>query len=402
MSRPRWISLGARRLLRPTGGAALLTVAALTLAGCGSGTSSTAGSGPTSGSASGPPSSLSSSGGPGSEGSSVPTTSPTSTGSSDHPVVVRPTDHPLAWQPVQGSTRDEVTIGGDWTLTLPAGGDSARLDGPHPHTFGAGAHSSISDAFLDGTHALVVSEDDLARTPDVATLVDLASGRATTFDRTSHPPTSVGGTWALGPTSLAHATAGTGRRYCVVFLSLDSGRPDGRSCVPPRNGLSRASITDGGTTLMRFDAQHPSCRTLLTRSGAQFTPLPGVVPCKGWDSASVPGGVVWSVVPKERRVEAAHFFSHTGAGWFDLGRGTSGTLVACAGAAYFVRDPATRQDPAALLRWEPVVGTLTTVFTSKGRGNAFLSPPRCGGDHLTVTAYSAAGDQQVTAAVGAP
>ena len=332
----------------------------------------------------------------------MPTTSPSATGSSDHPIVLRPTSDPLPWKPVPGSTRDEVTVGGDWRLTLPSGGDSARLEGPHSRTIAAGPHSSISDAFLDGTHALVVSEDDLARTPDVATLVDLAAGHATTLDRTSDPSTSVGGTWALGPTSLAHATAGPNRRYCVVFLDLDSGRPDGRYCVPPRNGLSRASITDDGTTLMRFDAQHPSCRTLLTRAGARFTPLPGVTPCKGWDSTSVRGGVVWSVVPKERRVEAAHFLSHTSAGWFDLGRGTSGTLVACAGAAYFVRDPATRQDPAALLRWDPAHHALATVFTSKGHGNAFLSPPRCGGDHLTVTAFSAAGDQQVTAALGAP
>jgi hypothetical protein len=388
-----------RRLGRCTGGAALLTAAALTLAGCGSGSSA---AGSASGPAGSPPSSSSSAGGPGSDGSSVPPTTPTSTGSSDHPVVVGPTSDPLAWRPVPGSTRDEVTVGGDWKLTLASGGDTARLDGPHPRTIAAGAHSSISDAFLDGSHALVVSEDDLARTPDVATLVDLASGRATTLDRTSNPPTSVGGTWALGPTSLAHATAGTSHRYCVVFLGLDSGSPEGRYCVPPRNGLSRASITDGGTTLMRFDDQHPSCRTLLTRSGAAFTPLPGVTPCKGWDSTSVPGGVVWSVVPKERRVEAARFYSHTSTGWFDLGRGTSGTLVACGGAAYFVRDPATRHDPATLLRWDPAAGALTTVFASKGRGNAFLSPPRCGGDHLTVTAFSDAGDQQVTAAVGAP
>ncbi len=395
-----------RRLVRPTAGAALLTAAALTLGGCGAGSSSSAGSGPASGSPSSPASGASSSGAPGSDGSSVPTTGPTtgptSSGSSDHPVAVRPTTDPLPWKPVPGSTRDEVTVGGGWTLTVSSGGDSARLEGPHSRTIAAGPHSSISDAFLDGTHALVVSEDDLARTPDVATLVDLASGRPTILDRTSTPPTSVGGTWALGPTSLAHATAGPHGRYCVVFLRLDSGRPDGRTCVPPRNGLSRASITDDGTTLMRFDAQHPSCRTLLTRAGARFTPLPGVTPCKGWDSTSVRGGVVWSVVPKERRVEAAHFLSHTSAGWFDLGRGTSGTLVACAGAAYFVRDPATRKDPAALLRWDPAHHALATVFTSKGHGNAFLSPPRCGSDHLTVTAFSAAGDQQVTAALGAP
>jgi hypothetical protein len=108
------------------------------------------------------------------------------------------------------------------------------------------------------------------------------------------------------------------------------------------------------------------------------------------------------VVPKERRVEAAHFYSHTDAGWFDLGPGTSGSLVACAGAAYFVRDPATKRDRATLLRWDPVAGSLSTAFASAGRGNAFLSPPRCGGDHLTVTAFSAAGDEQVTAPVRAP
>ena len=108
------------------------------------------------------------------------------------------------------------------------------------------------------------------------------------------------------------------------------------------------------------------------------------------------------MIPRERRIEAAHFYAHSSHGWYDLGPGTSGSLVACAGAAYFVRDPATRHDPARLLRWDPATDTLTTVFASKGRGNAFLSPPRCGGDHLTVTALSSAGDQQVTATVGAP
>jgi hypothetical protein len=50
------------------------------------------------------------------------------------------------------------------------------------------------------------------------------------------------------------------------------------------------------------------------------------------------------------------------------------------------------------MRWTPD-GTLSTVFESTGHGKAFLSAPRCGGGHLTVNAYAAAGDQQVTAAV---
>ena len=68
--------------------------------------------------------------------------------------------------------------------------------------------------------------------------------------------------------------------------------------------------------------------------------------------------------------------------------------------AYFTRDPESSSDPATLLRWAPDDASLTVAYASKATGNAFLSPPRCGGDHLTVTAYSQAGDQQVTADLG--
>ncbi len=367
---------------------ALAVAAMLALVGCGSGGSSDAG-----GATTGPTSSAPSSGGPTSSGSP-------SAGSSDHPVVVAPSTDLLGWHDVPGPTGDTVTVGGPWTLTVAQGGDRATLAGPHPRTVSAGAHSSITDAFLDGTHALVVSEDDLAETPDVATLVDLGTGSARRLDRTSRPPTSVGGTWALGPSLIAHATAGRARAYCVAFVALDTSRTEARPCVPPRHGFSRAALTPDGETLMRFDAQRPSCRTLLARTGSSFSPLPGVTPCKGWDSVALPGGAAWSVIPKDRRVEVAHFYAHAGDGWYDLGTGASGSLVACAGSAYFVRDPATRQDPATLLRWDPADTTLATVFASRGRGNAFLSPPRCGGDHVTVTAFAQAGDQQVTAGVG--
>jgi hypothetical protein len=369
----------------------------LVLGACGSGTSSTADGGPTSG----PPGTAPSSGVPSGPSTSSTPSAP-STGTSDHPATVTATTDLLDWRPVPGSTRDVVTVGGDWKLTVDPSGTTARLDGPHPRTFRAGAEARISDAFLDAAHALVVSEDKLAQTPDVATLVDLGSGRVRTLDRTSTPPTSVGGTWALGPDTLAHATAGAHGSYCVTWLSLSTLRPEADTCVPPRNGLSRASITADGASLMRFDDHHPSCRTLLIRAGAHAVPLPGVTDCTGWDSSALHGGAVWSVIPRERQIEAAHFYAHTTGGWYDLGPGTSGSLVACGGAAYFVRDPASRQDPATLLRWDPTDADLTTVFASKGRGNAFLAPPRCGGDHLTVTAFAAAGDEQVTAAVGAP
>ena len=104
---------------------------------------------------------------------------------------------------------------------------------------------------------------------------------------------------------------------------------------------------------------------------------------------------MWSVIPKERQVESAHFYARAGDGYFDLGPGTAGTLAWCAGAAYFVRDPQREGDPAALMRWSAGTG-LAVVYQSPG-GQAFLGEPRCGGDTLTVTAMAEDGDEQVSA-----
>jgi hypothetical protein len=324
-------------------------------------------------------------------------------GSAAHPVPVAAGQAPLSWSAVPGSTKNLVTVGDGWTLTVVHGGASARLDGPRPVTVRPGPHSSVTDAFLDGHHALVVSEDRLAQDADRATLVALASGRKTVLDASSSPPTVVGGTWALGPDSLVHATSGPRHRYCLATVSLADGHTDDGAtgwCAAPRHGFSQASVTSDGTTMMTFDDHHPSCRVLERVHGARLTPLPGVAHCRGWDSALLDGTTIWSVVPNEHRVEKAHFYAHTGGGWYDLGAGTSGSLVTCAGAAYFTRDPESSSDPATLLRWAPDDASLTVAYASKATGNAFLSPPRCGGDHLTVTAYSQAGDQQVTADLG--
>jgi hypothetical protein len=356
------------------------------LAACGSGTSSPTASHPVSGPVASPPHVI-----------ATPTGPSTPAGSPAHPIRVTPTRALLDWHPVPGSTKDLVTVGDGWTLTVPAGNGEARLSGPHPHTFPAGPHSSISDAFLDGAHALIVSEDRFASAPDRAVVVDLASGRTTTLDRTSSPATVVGGTWALGPDSLVHATSGPHHSYCLATVDLSTGHGSTGWCAEPRHGFSRASVTENGTSMMTFDAHHPSCRTLVQVFADQVMPIPGVTTCKGWDSALVDGTTIWSVVPKDQQIEAAHFYAHTQSGWYDLGPGTSGSLVTCDRSAYFTRDPGSRTDPATLLRWSPVSASLTVAFASKGTGNAFLAPPRCGGNHLTVTAYEQAGDQQVTA-----
>jgi hypothetical protein len=321
-------------------------------------------------------------------------------GTPEHPVAAAAGRDLLDWKPVPGSSKDLVTVGDGWTLTVPEGAASAVLRGSTPMTIRAGDHAAITDAFLDDTHALVVTEDRLAEAPDRAVLVDLATGRRITLDGRSQPPTVVGGTWALGPESLVHATSGAGHRYCLATVDLADGSGTTGWCAEPRHGFSRASVTGDATTMMTFDDHHPSCRTLTEVEGTDLTPLPGVTDCKGWDSAVLDSSTVWSVVPKDRRIEAAHFYARTARGWFDLGPGTSGSLVTCAGSAYFTRDPSSRKDPALLMRWEPGSDRLSVVYASAGTGNAFLSPPRCGGRHLTVTAYSQAGDEQVTTRLG--
>ena len=50
------------------------------------------------------------------------------------------------------------------------------------------------------------------------------------------------------------------------------------------------------------------------------------------------------------------------------------------------------------MRWTPGAG-LEVAYESSG-GNAFLSPPRCGGDTVTVTALAQSGDEQVSADLG--
>ena len=333
-------------------------------------------------------------------GSIGSTPSDTTIGSPEHPVVATPAQATLHWSPVLGPTKDLVTVADHWTLTVPSGAEEARLTGPRPVTIRAGDHSAITDALIDGDHALVVSEDRLATDPDRAVLVDLASGRRTTLDGTSDPPTVSGGTWALGPRSLVHATSGPHHSYCLATVDLATGHGTTGWCAPARHGFSRTAIGSAGTTMMVFDDHHPSCRTLVQVAGARLVTLPGVTDCKGWDSVLEAPGAVWSVVPQDRRIEAAHFYAHTAAGWYDLGPGTSGSLVTCGDSSFFTRDPESRTDPARLLRWEPDRASLTVAYATTATGNAFLAPPRCGGTHLTLTAYSDAGDEQVTTRLG--
>jgi len=303
----------------------------------------------------------------------------------------------LDWQQVPGPVADQVTVSGEWSLALPESGDAATLDGPEPRTIRAPAGFRITDTLLDGEYAVVVAEHEQATRPNRATVVELSTGEQSVIDGRSEVPTTVGGTWALGSGLLVHATM-QGRDYCLAVADLVTGRSRPGPCVPPRHGVSNVTVSPAGLAAMTFDDGRPSCRTLNRVEGTAFEPLAGVEECRGWEAAVTETAAVWGVVPQERRIEASEFYADSGSGPVELGPGTTGTLTWCGDAAYVVRDPQRDSDPARLLRIDPT-GSTEVVYESAGTGRAFLSAPRCGGTDLTLTAFTAAGDEQVTATV---
>ncbi len=323
--------------------------------------------------------------------------SPPAGGTAEKPAALSAETALLHWQQVPGPVSSTATRAGDWTLTVNKDRTRAELAGP-----GAGSgiattpRQRISDTFLDGEYAVVVLQDPQETRPSEARVTDLGSGEQFTIDGSSDVPTVNGGTWALGQGHLLHATLSKGA-YCVASVDLASRKSSLGWCAPERHGFNSARITPAGDSLLTFDDGRPACRSVVALSGTEVEPFPGVTKCKAWDGLLVDDGAVWSVVPQERRVEDARLSARVDDAWFDLGPGTSGTLAWCADAAYFVRDPQRDGDPARLMRWNADDG-LQTVYESAG-GQAFLTAPRCGGDTLTLTAFTESGDEQVSAHV---
>ncbi|GAA1126925.1 hypothetical protein [Nocardioides aquiterrae] len=333
-----------------------------------------------------------------------PTPSPSDTPSSSAPTT---SDSPspssssapgteLDWRPVPGPVRDSVTAGGGWTVIVKNDGASWDLDGPQKSTGGREPGFRVSDALLDADWAVVVLQDKTEQQPSRAQVTELSTGRTFTIDGRSDVPTTNGGTWALGDGRLLHATVSKGA-YCLASVDLASQTSTLGWCAPKRHGFNGAHVTPAGDSVLSFDSGRPSCRTLMALDGADATPFDGVPDCRAWDGLRTADGAVWSVIPDEHRIEEAHFYATTPDGQQDLGPGTAGTLVWCAGAAWFVRDPQQEGDPAALVRWTAADGP-SVAYESPG-GRAFLSAPRCGGDAITVTAMAGQGDEQVTAAL---
>ncbi len=378
--------------------AALLLAPLLTLAACSDGD----------GTASEPDRGSSASSDTSTDSPSSPTASPSGTGRSSaaarggtaaKPAVLQARTRLLDWQQVPGSVDDTVSRSGARSLTVDKAGTQASIEGPSSGSgIAAGPRQRISDALIDGDWAVVVLQDRQESRPSEARVVNLADdSRSFTLDGHSDLPTVNGGTWAIGDGHLLHATLDKGR-YCVATVDLGTATSTLGWCAPPRHGFNAARITPYGDTVLSFDAHHPSCRTVARVDGIDLVPFTGVQKCHAWEGLLTRDGAVWSVIPKEREIEAAHAYARAGGDYFDLGPSASGTLTWCGDAAYFSRDPQRDSDPARLMRWNAEDG-LEVVYESAG-GNAFLTPPRCGGDTITVTALAQSGDEQVSAEVG--
>ncbi|HET7194573.1 MAG TPA: hypothetical protein VFI99_06235 [Nocardioides sp.] len=322
-------------------------------------------------------------------------------GTAASPAAVEPTINLLKWTRVPGPATATVTRSGAWTLSVAEGGGRATLQGPSgSRTFVADSRQRISDGLIDGDWAAVVFQDEQETQPATAQIVRLgAKGGDFTVDASSDVPTTTGGTWALGDGTLVHPTIGPGGSYCLATVDLEKRTSERTWCAEKRHGFNAAQITPAGTSLMTFDDQQPSCRTVAQVASEDVVPFDGVEKCLGWEGVLVDDGAVWSVVPKQNRVEEARYYARSGDAYFDLGPGTSGTLAWCGGATYFAQDPVRDGDPARLLRWTPA-GELEVVYETRGRGPAFLTEPRCGGDRITVTAVAESGDEQVSAPAG--
>ena len=82
----------------------------------------------------------------------------------------------LDWKPVPGSVDDTVTVSGRWTLSYPERRPRPCSTGRRRSRCRAPNRFRINDALIDGEYAVVVAQDELETKPNVATVIDLATG----------------------------------------------------------------------------------------------------------------------------------------------------------------------------------------------------------------------------------
>jgi hypothetical protein len=302
----------------------------------------------------------------------------------------------LDWKPTGGGPEDRRTVGPEWTALVDEPGTTATFEGPSGRvTVETGGRRPVGDLLMNADWAVVVASDEQQQLPVLAKLVDLSDG--TTHDIT-HPAPSPS-SYALAGDRVLYGTYDRGGAYCLAEVEAATGTGDFTWCAPKRTGLTRVTHGAGGTAFLSFDDQRPvSCRTPMLFSDGRARPVEEAADCSAWDVAATPGGAVWSEVRRERQAEEGDFRAVADGTTYDLGPGTTGTLLPCGDSVWFVRDPQSRTEPARLMRWTPDA-TLEVAFESEAQGTAFLAPPECAGDVLTVSSFGPGGDAQVSATV---
>jgi len=336
----------------------------------------------------------------GCSGADEPRDAPTAdidAGLDDGPVVVEPTTALLDWQDtgvevgtrfVQGPEWEAIGSDDDSSVELVRGGDTIEID--------AGPGRTISEVLMSEDWAVVVRQDTTETAPSEVVAVDLATGEQR--DVVS-PPAASGGSWALTGGDLYYPTYGDAGAYCLATSALADGNGEDGWCAPGKNGFSGLTASDHGVGMMTFDDARPiACRTVNLLEAGVPKPLDHADDCRAWDVAATAGGVVWSEVPRPRRQEEARFSAVDAGASFDLGPGTTGSLVPCGDSVFFARDPQGPDEPARLMRWTPE-RTLEIAYESASVGNAFLGEPVCGGGALTLTSFGESGDEHVSARV---
>lgn len=309
-----------------------------------------------------------------------------------------PTFEPLDWTKLPGDGSDPVTADGPWSLTVDQDGGWWSLGKGTAKTEQTPAPQGLKvvDTRLDDDWAVAVYGDENGKKPQQAAVTSLASGKTFTIDESSDLPPSTDGSWALDGDTLWHATD-HGDSYCLAATDLASRKSTLGPCVDPSDhGFTNVVAAGGTTSMMTFDDQQPSCRTIVTVSGTTTTPYPGVAPCKGAQGAVLGSGGgasrIWSVVPNENRYQQVRVYASTAGGVVDLGLGMNSSLVVCGSAAYWARDAA-GSTPAAIMRWDG--SKESEVYESKG----FLGQPLCAGHTLSILDSSDSGNQELRATV---
>ncbi|MBA3782444.1 MAG: hypothetical protein H0X12_11415 [Nocardioides sp.] len=321
----------------------------------------------------------------------TPTESPSTIVSPAGDVI--PTTALLDWTSTGSNPEDEVIQGAEWSAEVTGNGARAELTGPgESRTIEAGKGRRIDDVLLDDEWLVVVAQDKQETRPAQATVLELATGDS----RDVAPEPASGGQWVMYGGTLHYPTTGPQNTYCLAAFDLASGEGEVDYCAPPKHGFSNVVASSTTTALMTFDDTRPvSCRTLATLTDGVAEPVADVPECTGWDIAATDTGAVWSVLPDEKQVEAGDFSASADGAAYHLGMGATGTLTPCGDSVYFARNGA-GDEPAQLLRWTPDA-TLEIAYAAPGNGPGFLGKPACAGNVLTVSAFGAGGDEQVSA-----